>query len=89
MLLTLVLFKGSPNEKLILLSWFIAATLLVGAYQVIILFINADIRYQFALAKSHTKVASNTDTPEKEKSASNAGKTNGKSNEHGEGADDA
>lgn len=89
MLLTLVLFKGSPNEKLILLSWFIAATLLVGAYQVIILFINADIRYQFSLAKSHTKVASKTDASKEEKSASDAGKTNGKSDEHGEGADDA
>ncbi len=89
MLLTLVLFKGSPNEKLILLSWFIAATLLVGAYQVIILFINTDIRYQFALAKSHTKAASKTDASKEEKRASDAGKTNGKSDEHGEGADDA
>lgn len=52
MIATLVLFEGSPNEKLILLSWFILGTLAVGAYQVIILFLHADIQYQFKLAQS-------------------------------------
>lgn len=52
MIATLVLFEGSPNEKLILLSWFILGTLAVGAYQVVILFLHADIQYQFKLAQS-------------------------------------
>lgn len=52
MITTLVFFEGSPNEKLILLSWFILGTLAVGAYQVVILFLHADIQYQFKLAQS-------------------------------------
>lgn len=52
MLATLILFEGSPNEKLILLSWFILGTLIVAGYQVIILFLHADIQYQFKLAQS-------------------------------------
>lgn len=52
MLATLILFEGSPNEKLILLSWFILGTLIVAGYQIIILFLHADIQYQFKLAQS-------------------------------------
>lgn len=52
MLVTLILFEGSPNEKLILLSWFILGTLIVAGYQIIILFLHADIQYQFKLAQS-------------------------------------
>lgn len=52
MLVTLILFEGSPNEKLILLSWFILCTLIVAGYQIIILFLHADIQYQFKLAQS-------------------------------------
>lgn len=52
MLATLILFEGSSNEKLILLSWFILGTLIVGGYQIIILFLHADIQYQFKLAQS-------------------------------------
>ena len=52
MLVTLILFEGSPNEKLILLSWFILGTLIVAGYQLIILFLHADIQYQFKLAQS-------------------------------------
>ena len=52
MLATLILFEGSPNEKLILLSWFMLGTLIVAGYQIIILFLHADIQYQFKLAQS-------------------------------------
>ena len=52
MLATLILFEGSPNEKLLLLSWFILGTLIVAGYQIIILFLHADIQYQFKLAQS-------------------------------------
>lgn len=52
MLATLILFEGSPNEKLILLFWFILGTLIVAGYQIIILFLHADIQYQFKLAQS-------------------------------------
>lgn len=52
MLATLILFEGSPNEKLILLSWFILGTLIVAGYQIIILFLHVDIQYQFKLAQS-------------------------------------
>ena len=52
MLVTLILFEGSPNEKLILLSWFILGTLIVAGHQIIILFLHADIQYQFKLAQS-------------------------------------
>lgn len=52
MLVTLILFEGSPNEKLILLSWFILGTLIVAGCQIIILFLHADIQYQFKLAQS-------------------------------------
>lgn len=52
MLVTLILFEGSPNEKLILLSWFILGALIVAGYQIIILFLHADIQYQFKLAQS-------------------------------------
>lgn len=52
MLVTLILFEGSPNEKLILLSWFILGTLIVAGFQIIILFLHAGIQYLFKLAQS-------------------------------------
>ena len=53
MLVTLILFEGSPNEKLILLSWFILGTLISGwISDRSVLFLHADIQYQFKLAQS-------------------------------------
>ena len=64
MLTTLICFNGSPNDKLILLSGFILGTLAVGVYQIVILFVHADIQYQFELAQSGSPSKLNAEMPE-------------------------